>query len=156
MHHEFPNDLKLRKLSPRHFRRWGVPMCPHKRKKKKTLDLRKLGNIGNLTEMPASPPSANIKLVLVVKNYQKRDFKVFLSGPIFIDFLTLFHKFCPPLSKWKIFFCNLSQSPADFTLLISLSLQNLSQTYNANITWTHFAKVLNETVFCKHQFSYLA
>ena len=30
---ELPKDLRLRKFS-RHFRRWGGPKCPHKKKKK--------------------------------------------------------------------------------------------------------------------------
>ena len=40
---ELQNDLRLKILeSPRHFRRWGRPFCPHKKKKKrkKKKDLR--------------------------------------------------------------------------------------------------------------------
>ena len=48
--HELPNNLKLRilDLTPRHFRRWGG-LCAHTRKK--TEDLRKLGNIRKISEL---------------------------------------------------------------------------------------------------------
>ena len=41
-----------------------------------------------------SVPSVNKNLVLVVKNYGKKDFKVFLFCSILLDFLTLFPQFC--------------------------------------------------------------
>ena len=47
----------------------------------------------------SSLPSIYKNLVLVVKNFAKTDFKVFLSCPILLEFLTLFHKFCPRLYK---------------------------------------------------------
>ena len=52
---------------------------------------------GRRQSLVPSLPSANKNLALVVKNYAKTDFKVFLSCPILLNFLTLFHKFCPRL-----------------------------------------------------------
>ena len=73
-------------------------------------------------------------------------------------------------------FCNSSQSPPNVNIMISfvsskpfvthpsllqtsilwclLSLQSLSQTFNANVMWAPCAKVVTERVFCKHRFSY--
>ena len=43
----------------------------------------------------------------MIKNNAKTDFKVFLSCLVLLDFLTLFHKFCPRLrftKRWRSFF----------------------------------------------------
>ena len=37
----------------------------------------------------------------VVKNYAKWDIEIFWPYPIWLDFLTLFHKFCPQLQPQK-------------------------------------------------------
>ena len=41
--HEYPNDIRLRNC-PRHFRRWAG-LHAHTRKKKKDLEIQKLGSI---------------------------------------------------------------------------------------------------------------
>ena len=66
----------------------------------KTQEIRKYCEYhknGRKQSLVPSLPSANKNLVLVIKNYAKTDFKVFLSCPILFDFLTLFHEFCPRL-----------------------------------------------------------
>ena len=57
---------------------------------------------GRRQSLVPSLPSTNKKLVLVVMNYAKTDFKVFFFCPILLDFFTLFHKFCRRLQTEKI------------------------------------------------------
>ena len=89
------------------YKKHCIRVASHVVERLKTQDIRKLGNIGNITKMAIDRAQYPIflaqmkNLVVVVKNYPKTDFKDFFSCIILLDFLTLFHRFCPPLQGEK-------------------------------------------------------
>lgn len=48
LYHELQNDVRLRILTPRHFRRWGG-LVPTQEKRKKTSDLKNFKKISKLS-----------------------------------------------------------------------------------------------------------
>ena len=78
-------------------------MCPHKKKKKKTQDLRKLGNFQKIPEKlvfdgeyPAVQPKAKFSPFLV-KNGKKSVAKHSTEKPVLLYFVNLSATFCPRL-----------------------------------------------------------
>ena len=94
-----------------------------------TLDLRKFGNIGKISnrwkQSPVpSLPSRNKVLVIVVKNYTKIDTKVSSPCPILLNFLTLFHKFYLWLTRGLQSILQKNSNSLEFVQLHIISLNN--------------------------------